>query len=128
MAATPDLAIDEVLSIAGVTRRDVDVVTYSRSLLPTRYFRKLHGTEWLREQYRTYIRRRPRRQLMPEIFRCGTADIPALFDVGSFQRDSGFRTDVITSFYNHHEAHALPTLFYSPWTNALILTADGRAL
>lgn len=121
----PDLAIDEVLSIAGVTRRDVDVVTYSRSLLPTRYFRKLHGTEWLREQYRTYIRRRPRPQLMPEIFRCGIANIPALFDVGAFQRDSGFRTDVITSFYNHHEAHALPTLFYSPWTNALIVTADG---
>ena len=59
----PDLAIDEVLSIAGATRRDVDVVTYSRSLLPTRYFRNLRGTEWLREQYRTYIRRRPRRQL-----------------------------------------------------------------
>ena len=32
----PDLAIDEVLSIAGATRRDVDVVCYSRSLLPWR--------------------------------------------------------------------------------------------
>ena len=28
----PDAAIDEVLSIAGATRRDVDVVTYSRSM------------------------------------------------------------------------------------------------
>src|SRR5215475_15321200 len=121
----PDLAIDEVLSIAGATRRDVDVVTYSRGLLPTRYFRNLRGTEWLREQYRTHVRRRPRRQLMPEIFRYGTADVTALFDVGSFQRDSGFRPDVITSFYNHHEAHALPTLFYSPWTDALLVTADG---
>jgi carbamoyltransferase len=121
----PDLAIDEVLSIAGATRRDVDVVTYSRGLLPTRYFRNLRGTEWLREQYRTHIRRRPRRQLMPEIFRYGTADVAALFDVGSFQRDNGFRPDVITSFYNHHEAHALPTLFYSPWTDALLVTADG---
>src|SRR6476660_7038361 len=121
----PDLAIDEVLSIAGATRRDVDVVTYSRGLLPTRYFRNLRGTEWLREQYRTHIRRRPRRQLMPEIFRYGTADVAALFDVGSFQRDNGFRPDVITSFYNHHEAHALPTLFYSAWTDALLVTADG---
>ena len=58
----PDLAIDEVLSIAGATRRDVDVVTYSRSMFPTRYFRRLHGAEWLREQYRTHIRRRLRRQ------------------------------------------------------------------
>ena len=87
----PDLAIDEVLSIAGATRRDVDVVTYSRSMFPTRYFRNLNGIEWLREQYRTYLRRRPRRQLMPEIFRYGTTDINAFLDVASFQRDSGFR-------------------------------------
>jgi len=121
----PDLAIDEVLSIAGATRRDVDVVTYSRSMFPSRYFRHLGGTEWLREQYRTYIRRRPRRQLIPEIFRYGTTDINAFLDVDSFQRDSGFRPDVVTSFYNHHEAHALPTLFYSPWDDALIVSADG---
>ena len=121
----PDLAIDEVLSIAGATRRDVDVVTYSRGMFPTHYFRHLRGAEWLREQYRTHIRRRPRRQLVPEIFRHGTTDINAFLDVNSFQRDSGFRTDVITSFYNHHEAHALPTLFYSPWKDALIVTADG---
>ena len=62
---------------------------------------------------------------MPEIFRCGTADVAALFDVESFQRDNGFRPDIITSFYNHHEAHALPTLFYSPWPDALLVTADG---
>jgi carbamoyltransferase len=121
----PDLAIDEVLSIAGAARRDVDVVTYSRSMFPTRYFCHLDGAEWLREQYRTYIRGRPRRQLIPEFFRYGTTDINAFLDVDSFQRDSGFRPDVVTSFYNHHEAHALPTLFYSPWENALIVTADG---
>ena len=28
-------------------------------------------------------------------------------------------------FYNHHEAHALPALFYSPWNDALLVTADG---
>jgi carbamoyltransferase len=32
--AHPDLAIDEVLSIAGATRRDVDVVCLGRMLLP----------------------------------------------------------------------------------------------
>jgi carbamoyltransferase len=121
----PDLSIDEVLSIAGATRRDVDVVTYSRSMFPTRYFRHLHGIERLREQFRTYVRGRSRRQLIPEIFRHGTTDINAFLDVDSFQRDSGFRSDVITAFYNHHEAHALPALFYSPWNDALIVTADG---
>jgi carbamoyltransferase len=121
----PDAAIDEVLSIAGATRRDVDVVAYSRGMFPTRYFRHLHGIEWLREQYRTYLRRRPRRQLMPELFRHETTDVSVFMDIDSFQRDGGYRPDVITTFYNHHEAHALPALFYSPWDNALIVTADG---
>ena len=122
----PDLAIDEVLSIAGVTRKDIDVVCYSRSLLPTKYFRHIRGTEWLKEQYRTHIARKPRRQLMPELFRHNTADTNAFFDVAALQRDSGFRADAKTFFYNHHEAHALPALFYSPaWDNGLIVTADG---
>jgi carbamoyltransferase len=121
----PDAAIDEVLSIARATRRDVDVVTYSRSMFPTRYFRHLRGIEWLREQYRTYLRGRPRRQLMPELFGNQTTDIRAFLDIDSFQRDSGYRHDVITTFYNHHEAHALPALFYSSWDQALIVTADG---
>lgn len=121
----PDLAIDEVLSIAGASRRDVDVVTYSRSMFPTHYFRHLHGIEWLREQYRTHLRRRARRQLMPDILRHRTTDISTLLDVDRFQRDSGFRSGVATSFYNHHEAHALPTLFYSPWNDALLVSADG---
>lgn len=122
----PDPAIDEVLSIAGATRRDVDVVAYSRSLLPTRYFRHLRGAEWLKEQYRTYLAGKPRRQVMPELFRHRTSDVDAFFDVAAFQRDSGFRADACVHFYNHHEAHALPTLFYSPdWTDALMVTADG---
>ena len=122
----PDLAIDEVLSIAGATRRDVDVVCYSRSLLPTRYFRHLTGLDWLKEQYRTHVARKPRRQLMPELFSHHSANTDEFFDVAAFQRDGGFRSDAAPFFYNHHEAHALPALFYSPdWDDALIVTADG---
>lgn len=122
----PDAAIDEVLSIAGAARGDVDVVAYSRSLLPTRHFRHLRGRDWLKEKYRAHIEGKTRRQVMPEVFRHGTADIGAFFDIEAFQRDSGFRSDAAVYFYNHHEAHALPTLFYSPsWANALLVTADG---
>ncbi len=122
----PDLAIDEVLSIAGASRRDVDVVCYSRSLLPTRYFRHITGIDWLKEQYRTHIARKARRQLMPELFSHRSANTDEFFDVAAFQRDSGFRSDAAPFFYNHHEAHALPALFYSPsWDDALIVTADG---
>ena len=51
------------------------------------------------------------RQLMPEFFRHQTTDVRVFLDIDSFQRDSGFRPDVVTSFYNHHEGHALPALF-----------------
>ena len=121
----PDAAIDEVLSIAGVTRKDVDVVCYSRSLFPTRHFRNISGFTWLKEQYRTHIARKSRRQLMPELFRHNTTAIDAFFDVAAFQRDCGFRDNAAVYFYNHHEAHALPALFYSAWDDALIVTADG---
>ena len=121
----PDLAIDEALSIAGATRRDVDVVTFSRTLFPTRYFRHVNGLRWLREQYRTYVENKPRIYMLPEIFRHRTTDIDTFFDIAAFRRDSGFRDDALIHFYNHHEAHALPTLFYSAWDDALLVTADG---
>ncbi len=122
----PDAAIDEVLAIAGATRREVDVVCYSRALFPTRHFRHIAGFDWLKEQYRTHIARKPRRQLMPELFRHNTTDASVFFDIDAFQRESGFRSDASAFFYNHHEAHALPPLFYSPgWDDALLVTADG---
>jgi carbamoyltransferase len=124
--AHPDLAIDEVLSIAGVTRRDVDVVCYSRSLLPTRHFRHLSPADRVKEFYRSTFAGKTRRQVLPEMFRHRTADVNAFFDITAFQRESGFRSDAATYFYNHHEAHALPALFYSPpWDDALLVTADG---
>ena len=46
----PDACIDEVLAIAGATRADVDVVSMSRTLLDTRYFRHMRGVRRLGEQ------------------------------------------------------------------------------
>jgi carbamoyltransferase len=120
----PDLSIDEILSIAGLTRRDVDVVTYSRSLFPTRYY-KGAGGNWLRDAIDTYIKGKTRRPMLPDIFHHHTSDIATFFDITAFHRDSGFRDDAVAHFYNHHEAHALPPLFYSPWDEALLVTADG---
>src|SRR5262249_18273306 len=35
------------------------------------------------------------------------------------------RDDTVVYFYNHHMAHALPTLFYTEWDDALMVTSDG---
>lgn len=121
----PDKAIDEVLAIAGARRSDVDAVAYSRMTYPQRYFRKLQGMRWLKMQYRAYVRGKPNMWLDGELARAHTHRADDVFDVAAFQRDGGFRDNAAVHFYNHHEAHALPMLFYSPWDNALLATSDG---
>ena len=65
----PDLAIDEVLDIAGATRRDVDIVAVSRWDFPVQYFRHFRGWRWLREQYRTHVEGKKTRFMPREALR-----------------------------------------------------------
>jgi carbamoyltransferase len=121
----PDLAIDEVLSIAGATRRDVDVVGLSRMELPWELYTKIRGLRWVHWQYRKYVEKRMRRPVMNEIVRYPAAPIDEIVNFPEFRRMSGFRDDAHVCFYNHHESHALAPLFYSHWDDALLVTADG---
>jgi len=121
----PDLAIDEVLSIAGATRRNVDVVCFSRSEFPTIFYKNIRGVRWIREKYRKYVEKNTRRYMPPEFLRYHTPRIDDIFKVAEFRRASSFRDDTQVYFYNHHEAHALAPLFYTDWDDALLVTADG---
>jgi carbamoyltransferase len=121
----PDLAIDEVLSIVGKTRKDADVICFSRSEFPTIFYRNIGGVRWLREKYRKYVEKQTRRYMPPEFLRYHTTRIDDIFNVAKFRRASGFRDDAHVYFYNHHESHALAPLFYTQWDDALLVTADG---
>ena len=121
----PDACIDEVLAIAGATRADVDVVSMSRTLLDTRYFRHMRGMRWLGEQILRRSRGKALEYMTHEMRRYRSRDLENLFDLAAFRSDGGFRPGVKLHFSNHHEAHALPPLFYSPWNDALLVTADG---
>ncbi len=121
----PDLAIDEVLSIVGATRKDADIICFSRSEFPTIFYRNIRGTRWLREKYRKYVEKQTRRYMPPEFLRYHTTRINDIFNVTKFRRASGFRDDASVYFYNHHESHALAPLFYTDWDDALLVTADG---
>jgi carbamoyltransferase len=121
----PDLAIDEVLSIAGKTRKDVDAAGFSRTEFPTIFYRNIRGVRWLREKYRKYIEKRTRRYMPREFLRYNTTQIDDIFKVDKFRRASGFRDDAKIFFYNHHESHALAPLFYTDWNDALLVTADA---
>jgi carbamoyltransferase len=121
----PDLAINEVLSIAGATRKDVDAVGFSRTEFPTEFYRVIRGVRWFREKYRKYIEGNTRRYMPPEFLRNNTTLIDGIIDIPKFRRASGFRDNAQVFFYNHHEAHALAPLFYTDWDNALLVTADA---
>jgi carbamoyltransferase len=121
----PDPCIDEVLSIAGASRRDVDVVAFSRCEFPVRYYRNIRGVRWLREQYRRHVEKRTRRYMPPEFRRYNTRDVEDIFNTSKFRRESGFTETARIFFYNHHESHALAALFYTTWDDALLVTADA---
>src|ERR1700693_2652562 len=57
----PDACIDEVLGIVGATRRDVDVIGWSRCEFPTQYYKNIRGVRWIREQYRRHVEKNTRR-------------------------------------------------------------------
>jgi carbamoyltransferase len=121
----PDLCIDEVLKIAGATRADVDVIAMSRTLLNTKYFRHMRGLRWLQETAFRRTRRKMLQYMTHEMRRYHSTDYDDLFDLTAFRRDGGFRPNTVLHFSNHHEAHAVPPLFYGPWDEALLVTADG---
>src|SRR5262245_5954837 len=121
----PDLCIEEILDMVGATRRDVDVLALTRSDFPVQYFHHFRGYRWIREHFRTYIQGKKTRFIPRETRRANTMRDTDFFDAASFARDSGFRDDVVVYFYNHHKAHSLPTLFYTDWDDALMVTADG---
>jgi carbamoyltransferase len=121
----PDACIDEVLGIVGAARKDVDAIGWSRCELPTPYYKTIRGVRWLREQYRARVEKNTRRFMLAELRRNHTPRTDDVFDVARFKTASGFRDDAVTFFYNHHEAHALPALFYTSWDDALLVTADA---
>jgi carbamoyltransferase len=121
----PWLAIDEVLHIAGWTRRDVDVIAQIRGDYPAQYlrfglFQDLHHTvqRWLGSE-------RIRRDLTTLSYRSSIADPHRLFRGARFLEENAFRPDTPIYFANHHEAHALAALFHTDWNEALLYTADG---
>ena len=89
----PDLAIDEVLSMASRSRKDVDVAGFSRTEFPTIFYRNIRGVRWIREKYRKYVEKRTRRYMPREFLRYNTTSIDDIFKVDKFRHASGFRDD-----------------------------------
>ena len=121
----PWLAIDEVLRIGGCSRAEIDAIVATRSFFPWQYFRYPFHKE-LDYRFRGWLGRDQKlRDLMVHCQLRRTADAKSVFRTGAFLDDHGFRPDTVVQFANHHEAHALASLFYTDWDDALLYTADG---
>jgi carbamoyltransferase len=121
----PWAAIDEALRIAGWSRQDVDAIASTRAFFASHCLRHPLWREldfawrrWRGEELR-------RRELFVASRQAGTTGSLAVFRAKTFLAENGFRPDVELTFANHHEAHALPTLFFTDWDEALLYTADG---
>ncbi len=121
----PWLAIDEVLRIAGWSRRDVDAIALTRGFHPTYHLRVPLWREMRYAMERARGAGRDLRDLAILSRRFGTADTASIFHGERFLRDNAFRPDTKIHFANHHEAHALAALFYTDWKDALVYTSDG---
>ncbi len=121
----PWLAIDEVLSIAGWSRRDVDVIATIRGVFPLRYFRFSPAREFYYKARKLIGRERRHRDLSHICTTHHTSDESRFFRASHFLAENGFRPDTRIFFANHHAAHALAALFHTDWSDALIYTADG---
>ncbi len=121
----PDEAIDECLAIAGLSRREVDAVVLGRGAFAWRYFKHFRGSRLLEGKVRQALGKEKHKSMERELVRAGHADSQALFNGKKFLADFGFRESTQLSFFNHHLAHALPTLFHTDWEDALLYTSDG---
>jgi carbamoyltransferase len=120
----PEQSIAEVLRIAGVARRDVDVVVCTRGFFPRRYYTHWRPHERLREGVRRLAGREKMREMNVVVGKLGRSAYD-VFDAGWFLTDLGVRRDAQLFFANHHFSHALPSLFFTDWDEALLYTADG---
>jgi len=121
----PNEAIEECLDIAGLNRQDIDVVVLGRGTFPWRYFNHFRGGRLIEGKIRQALGAEKHKSMERELVRSGHADSESIFNTARFLRDFGFRADVQVRFFNHHLAHALPTLFHTTWNDALLYTADG---
>ncbi len=121
----PEQSLHEVLRVAGVERRDIDVVVCSRTYFLRRYYTHWRPRERLRENLRRWAGREKIREMSVVLGKDPGRSALDVFDSAGFVADLGLRPGTRVFFSNHHFSHALPALFFTDWDDALIYTADG---
>ena len=127
-----DLAIDEVLRLAGRTRGDIDRLALLYTFFPEEYFVR---ETWFKQLERLVHRARRRRAGRPRPQMHTGNFIERLDQLGKsfdkhflrekFLRGEGFN-GASTAFFDHHLSHALPAAYYSGFDECAVITMDGN--
>ncbi|HTI85732.1 MAG TPA: carbamoyltransferase C-terminal domain-containing protein [Alphaproteobacteria bacterium] len=121
----PTESIDECLAIAGTKRSDVGALVLGRAAFPARFYSHLPFDRALEARLRRLVGKEKHKSMERECVRYGRSDSGAMFRAGDFLGALELKPGIPVRFFNHHEAHALPTLFHTDWDKALLYTADG---
>ncbi len=121
----PEKSIAEVMRIAGVERRHIDVLVCTRCLFQRHYFKHRRSYERAREEWRRLTGRSKLHEISLVLRKNPGHRAEDVFDSAALLADLGLRPDVRVFFSNHHFTHALPSLFFTDWDEALLYTADG---
>lgn len=114
--------IDEALRIAGLTRKDIDHVAFTRMKFPLDCYIKT--SRGLKDKLRKLFGSKRSRNLFSELKR-NKADVNTLLDESKVKKRMNLRDDVSLSYCNHHYAHVLGSLQYTDWEDALYISCDG---
>ena len=128
-----DLAIDEVLRLAGRSRDEIDSLALLYTFFPEEYFVR---ETWLKEIERRVLRRKRKRRLngeKPQMLLSNFVErleargksFDAHFLRDRFLRGEGF-VRAVPRFYDHHDSHALGAAVYSGFRECAVVTMDGN--
>ena len=123
----PEQALAEVLRIAGVERRDIDVVVCTRTFFQRRYFTHWKPRERLREEFAASGRAREDPRDERRVGKDRRRSAYDIFDTGGFLADLGLRPRCADVLLEPPFQPRPAGLFFTDWDEALLYTADGAA-
>ncbi len=117
-------AVDEVLSIAGITINDIDIVSFSKMYLPANCYIKQKNK--LQVAYHQLIGHKTDRRLIQVMNKSGNYDVSQHVQFAPLKKKLGVKPSSEIYFVNHHFSHILGAFKYTCWENeALYISCDG---
>jgi carbamoyltransferase len=130
----PRLAMEHVLQIAGISRRDVDCIAVVADRFPEdclRHPRALPDLERRFRSWRDRLRGRPVRDVamghvQRALHRLGREpNVEPYVRTRRFLARENFRPDARLRFFDHHASHAMAAAYGSGFDEAAVVTVDG---